>query len=73
MAVLIEFQGKGVGFNLIKYAQEFLYKKRINLVWCNARTTAINFYIKNGFSIQGSEFVIEGVGPHYVMYKNLRK
>ncbi len=37
--------------------------------WCNARSTAIRFYEKNGWRIVSDEFIIEKYGPHRRMVK----
>ena len=34
------------------------------ILWCNARTTAFEFYEKMGFTIVGDEFDIPNLGPH---------
>lgn len=36
-------------------------------IWCNARVSALAFYRAHGFEIEGPEFEIAGVGPHYLM------
>jgi hypothetical protein len=36
-------------------------------VWCNARTPAVGFYEKLGFSTIGEEFELPPIGPHYLM------
>lgn len=40
-------------------------------MWCNARTRAVPFYRREGFSTVGEEFMIAGVGPHFVMVRPL--
>ena len=71
MAVHDSTQGYGVGGRLLKAAIEELKTLKAELVWCNARTTAIGFYTKNEFQTKGDEFEIEGIGPHYIAYKIL--
>ncbi len=68
MATLPQYVGKGLGSTLLKNTVEILLKKDTNLLWCNARSSAVAFYQKAGFSIVGEEFLIADVGPHYVMY-----
>lgn len=41
-------------------------------VWCNARTPARGFYERAGFSAEGEEFEIAGIGPHFLMALTLR-
>ncbi|MFP8964607.1 hypothetical protein ACLIYP_29185, partial [Streptomyces nanhaiensis] len=41
------------------------------LLWCNGRTRARGFYERQGFRVHGEEFVIEGVGPHLVLVREI--
>jgi len=41
------------------------------MVWCNARLVAVEFYKSIGFKIIGDLFDIQGIGPHYYMYKKI--
>ena len=43
----------------------------VDVLWCNARMVAIRFYKSLGFKIIGDIFNIEGIGPHYYMYKEI--
>ena len=71
MATDTPFFGKGYGAELIKYAVDYIKAAKAEYIWCNARTSAINFYKKQGFEIVSEEFEIPGVGPHYIMILNL--
>ncbi|WP_147678033.1 GNAT family N-acetyltransferase [Algibacter pacificus] len=71
MAVLKPYQGLGVGKELITYCDSFLKKKHADLIWCNAREIAVDFYKKNGYHIIGNSFHIKNIGPHFTMKKNL--
>ncbi len=71
MATAKNYQGQGFGGQLIKYALQELEKRKASLLWCNARSSAVNFYLKSGFDIQSEEFDIPTVGPHFVMTKKL--
>ena len=42
-----------------------------DLLWCKARLVAIDFYESLGFIKIGPIYEIEGIGPHYTMYKYL--
>lgn len=72
MATLDEYQGKGFGRKLISRAEEVLKEKNMDVLWCNARVVALDFYKKSGFKIKGSKFDITLIGNHYVMYKILK-
>jgi len=71
MATDEAFFGKGYGASLIKYAVDYLKAAKAEYIWCNARTSAVDFYNKQGFQTISDEFDIPGVGPHYVMILNL--
>lgn len=69
MAVLSEFQKKGFGEALLEYCENEIRLKSGNLIWFNARETAIGFYEKSGYEILGDQFEIPDVGPHYILFK----
>lgn len=69
MAVLPEFQKKGLGQVLVREAEEEVKKRGGNFIWMNARKVALPFYERLGYVITGTEFAIKTAGPHYVMYK----
>lgn len=56
-AVLPDDQGKGFGKQLLQYVIEFCKQEGIKLLWCNARTSAIDFYIKIGFVTSGLPYI----------------
>ncbi len=41
------------------------------VLWCNARSDARDFYLREGFVTEGETFTIEGIGPHQVMYRTI--
>lgn len=71
MAVLEEYQKKGLGNFLVKRVEEYAKSKNVPLLWFNARETAVAFYEKLNYTIKGSAFEIKDIGTHYVMYKHL--
>jgi ribosomal protein S18 acetylase RimI-like enzyme len=71
MAVLPAFQKQGVGEALVKEAEKFCTTQKADIIWFNARTSAVGFYQKMGYEILGPEFEIYDVGPHFLMYKKL--
>ena len=72
MAVLPTFQKQGVGEALVKEAEKFCTTQKADLIWFNARSTAVGFYQKMGYEIVGSEFEIKEVGPHFLMFKKFK-
>lgn len=71
MAVLENFQKKGLGEKLVKHCENYLAEQKNHLIWFNARENAVGFYKKLGYKIMGNAFDIKSVGTHYLMFKKL--
>ena len=71
MATATDFTRRGIGTMLMKKAIKLLQKKNVDIIWCNARTGALNFYKKLGFEVIGDIFNIKDIGPHYYMFKKI--
>ncbi len=71
MATLNEYQHKGFGKLILEEASQLLIKRNVEVLWCNARVVALNFYRNCDFEIIGEEFDVHLIGPHFVMYKHL--
>ena len=69
MAVLENYQQKGIGAKLLKYAENIVVQNYGVLIWFNARITAINFYKTNNYITVGKPFEIFDIGEHYLMHK----
>jgi predicted GNAT family N-acyltransferase len=67
MATVPELQGQGVGAQVLSACLVHAKSCGGTLMWCNARTKALTFYLRHGFETVGEEFEIKGIGPHYVM------
>ena len=72
MATLEEFQGKGIGNQLVNFAIVYLRGKKANYIWCNARVPALRFYQNIGFEIISDQFQIPVTGPHHVLYLKIQ-
>jgi len=72
MATHFDYQGKGIGNQLLNFAIIYLRGQKINYIWCNARINACGFYLGMGFEIISDEFEINGVGPHREMYLKIQ-
>ena len=59
-AVDADYQGKGIGNTLLTYITDFAKAEGGKRLWCNARSTATGFYLKNGFSHTGESFFKNG-------------
>lgn len=71
MAVLTAYQKKGIGAQLIRYAEQYIQNQIGNVIWLNARIIAVGFYEKLGYQIIGDPFEIPEIGTHFVMFKNI--
>ncbi len=66
MAVEADARGTGIGTALLTRVHQIAEERGQDL-WCNARKAAVGFYQKHGWTIEGDEFSIPDIGPHYVM------
>jgi len=73
MAVAKSYQKQGIGKLLIVESLKALNISKCEILWCNAREIAVEFYRKMSFSIKGKKFQIPTVGTHYMMYLVLSK
>jgi predicted GNAT family N-acyltransferase len=73
MAVAPRLQRSGVGGLMLKQLQRIAQDDvaDVRLMWCNARTPAVGFYERHGWTVASDEFVIETAGPHFKMTKRL--
>ena len=71
MATDSNFQRKGYASGLMEESFKELKKRDCDMVWCNARLVAVDFYKSIRFKITGELFEIAGIGPHYYMYKEI--
>ena len=65
-ATLPEYQGQGIGTQVIQQALKDLETKAVNYFWCDARESAAGFYEKFGMRPQGERFY-KGDIPYFEM------
>jgi len=71
MATLPSMQGRGIGAMLLE-AGSSRAAVVAPLLWARARDTALPFYLRHGFTIEGEGFVDEATGkPHHVITRRL--
>ncbi len=63
-----DFQGNGIGNQLLNFSIVYLRGQKTNYIWCNARKIAYKFYQGIGFEFISEEFELPKIGPHRVMY-----
>ncbi|MFK7749474.1 MAG: GNAT family N-acetyltransferase [Kordia sp.] len=71
MAVLTNFQKRGIGDALVKKAEEMILARGGTFIWMNAREIAVRFYEKLGYTKHDVPFTIPKIGLHFVMIKTL--
>ena len=69
MATSQNLRGQGAGKKLLNFAVTYAQRQGAVLVWCVARASAEGFYRKYNFTPTGSEFEVEGFGPHWIYVK----
>jgi GNAT superfamily N-acetyltransferase len=70
VAVDDRHQSQGLGKSLVKYADDYARENGYRLIHCHARDTAKEFYLKQGYKVEGDEFTEVGI-KHYYMEKEL--
>ncbi|KAK8092014.1 hypothetical protein PG997_002375 [Apiospora hydei] len=65
-----QWQGRGVGSALLRYAIVFAVTEGAESVWCDARTSALGFYQRFGMDREGEEF-LKGEVPYFKMSRTL--
>ncbi|MEO6537543.1 MAG: GNAT family N-acetyltransferase [Ferruginibacter sp.] len=70
MAVNNNLQGKGIGASIMSFAENLSRDKGYKKLIMHARNTAIGFYEKFGFKVNGSEFLELNI-PHHIMEKKI--
>lgn len=71
MGVLPNLHRSGIGAALMDATFSHARSHGGTRYWCNARVVAQSFYEALGLRIEGEEFDVPGVGPHYVMARSL--
>lgn len=72
MAVVEEWQGRGIGSQLLAAGVERLRSIGVGLVWANGRDSALGFYERHGWKVVGEQFEYGPVRlPHHVVVLDL--
>jgi|SRR5690606_8443266 len=70
MAVLPESRGRAIGRALVAHAEALARERGFRRLMMHARSSAIGFYEKCGYTTVGDEFLEQGI-PHIRMEKRL--
>jgi predicted GNAT family N-acyltransferase len=72
MATVPRYRSDGIGAQLLAQAVDVAELRGGRLLWCEARTTAMRFYAKHGFTVVGSEYLhSESHIPHHLMVRSI--
>lgn len=70
VVVLENLRNLDIGSEMMTFCEEFSSDRNFNVIYCHARNTAVNFYVKNGYSGIGDYFDEDGI-PHLKMRKEV--
>jgi len=68
VAVLNEWQGRGIGGRMVKFSEEFARTKGYKRMVMHAREYAVNFYLNLGYEVFGESFT-----EVTILHRNMRK
>jgi predicted GNAT family N-acyltransferase len=71
MATSEQVRGQGYGAAVLAAGLAAAREAGIDLVWCNARLPAENFYRRHDFRRVSEVFEVPPIGPHVVMVRRL--
>jgi GNAT superfamily N-acetyltransferase len=70
VAVAEDVQGQGVGTTLVAFAEQFASERGFSRMTAHARDTAVPFYRKLGYSVEGDAFTQVSIA-HFAISKRL--
>jgi len=70
MAIDDFYQGKGLGSELLHFAEQVAKERNFEFLYLHARKVAVDFYKKHGYTVESDQFTEVGI-PHYEMIKRL--
>lgn len=66
-------RGTGVGLAVVDRAIELAASEGANSLWAEARSSALGFYERTGWTVIGDEWMKAGIGPHRYIRRDLRE
>lgn len=70
VVVAENLRGLNIGTEMMLFCERFALSHKAHLIYCHARDTAVNFYLKNGYQGMGNYFDEDGI-PHLKMTKTI--
>jgi predicted GNAT family N-acyltransferase len=71
MATAAAHRNHGIGGRLLAAGLAEVAVRGGNLVWCNGRSAAADFYQRHGFTVSGEEFDLPPIGKHLVFVRTV--
>ena len=71
MAVHPNYQGQGLGKELLQYLEDEARKQGAQYITLQARENALDFYRSCGYTLQAKTHLLYGIIQHYQMRKDL--
>ena len=71
VAVSDAYRNRDIGSKMMVFCEAFAREKQIEQMYCHTRDTAVRFYTKNGYGIEGDYFDEDGI-PHTKMTKPMK-
>lgn len=68
VAVKEALRNQNIGGEMMAFCEQVALENGIHQIYCHARDTAVNFYLKNGYIQEGDYFDEDGI-PHLKMRK----
>ncbi len=72
MATHVDYRREGAGREIINFALNKLKKMNIDILWCNARKVALDFYLNQDFESIDQWYEVPPIGPHKLMYYRIK-
>jgi GNAT superfamily N-acetyltransferase len=71
MVVAEAERGSGVGRAVLDRAVELAVSRGVGSLWAEARSSALGFYQRSGWTVDGDEWIKAGIGPHRYIHRDL--
>ncbi|NVK03677.1 MAG: GNAT family N-acetyltransferase [Flavobacteriia bacterium] len=71
VVVAEKLRSSNIGSDMMAFCEDYILRSNRTSVYCHARDSAVNFYLRNSYSPEGDYFDEDGI-PHLKMKKVLR-
>jgi predicted GNAT family N-acyltransferase len=71
MAVRTDYQGKGLGRDILKALEKEAMQQNLKVIELQARENAMKFYLAEGYEIVAPSFKLWDIIQHYLMRKEI--